>query len=1728
MSLRINDPQAKLDGFFPEYEHLPPSSFQDVLEILDEKTTSNTEKGAVFEQLVKAFLEEDKAQSKRFDRLWMWSDWPGNNNEHDTGVDIVARERDSGDLVAIQCKFYSPSTTIGLTELNKFLAKYSTTPFSSGIFVSTSWRWGKNAENALLNRDKPVIRWGPDIFQNSSIDWKNFSLMRPNALIRRETKKIRDYQHRALEDTLEGFKTNDRGKLIMACGTGKTFTALRIAERQAGPGKTVLFLTPSISLLSQSLLDWANDADLPLKLFAVCSDTKAGRRPGDYEDISHYDLAYPATTDASRLKSRLDLTDRSGAMTVIFSTYQSLDVIADAQKAGFAKLDLVICDEAHRTTGVSLVGNDSESNFQRVHNNDFISADKRLYMTATPRIYGDRAKRKANDNLFTIASMDDETKYGPEFHRLGFGQASELGILAPYKVVIFNVDMEQVGIDLDEHLSDESSPINMSNAASMVGCWNGLGKRGASGFDFSTDPLPATRAVAFSNRISESELFEKHFPMIVESCISAAGENAENPLQCQVRHVDGTQNALERANHLAWLRQEPDPGTCKILTNARCLTEGIDVPALDAILFLHPRRSEIDVVQAVGRVMRKAEGKNFGYIILPIAQAPNASAEDTLRSSAYKAVWQVINAISAHDDRFEAQINQLALMKPGPQKEWTDGGGIGGGGLIDGGEETWDDIEIQGTLPLIIAGSVELRDAILARIVNKYADPGYWEKWATDVRGIAERHEARIRALLNRANSDVRPIFDGFLTGLRQNLNDGITEEDAIGMLSQHLVTKPVFDALFEDYTFAQSNPVSQAMQSTLESLQERGLEKETEGLENFYRDVRVCVRGVTDAASKQRIIAELYQRFFKLALPDTASKLGIVYTPVEVVDYIVRSVEDLLNREFGASLSNDGVHVLDPFVGTGTFMTRLMRSGIIRPEDLKRKYDKELHANDIMLLAYYVAAINIESTYHDLMEAEKYHPFNGIVLTDTFQSYEEGDPMDEVLFPHNNERIERQKGLDIRVILGNPPWSATDNRRYRTIDQKVKQTYAERSRTAHLSALYDPYVKAIRLASDRIQESQTGGIVAFVTNGGFIDSNSFDGFRKAVAEEFHDVYCYNLRGDQRTSGEKSRQEGGKVFGQESRAAVAIVLMVKKPKKSDGATIHYRDIGDYLDRDEKLTLLRDSRLSDTQWSIIKPNEAGDWINQRSESFTALRPLSQQGERVDGNKMEPIFRKETLGLQTGRDAWSYNSSLQRLRGHIQSSIAFYNQQVEEFIKTNPSGSAQQRNAKAKALAKQDPHQFHWREEVYRDLANGRRFDWKEEDFVTSVYRPFFKQHLYFNRNLNCRVRLFPEIFPKQGGENTGICLVDKAAGSPFFALATDSIPDAHLTGDTIYFPRWHYVPVDTPTETETPELVRTSNINLNALPQFREHYDDEEISEDDLFYYAYGVLHSQQWRDIFADDLSKTPPHIPMAATAVDFRAFVVAGKELAGLHTNYESVDPYPLLETTGPEWDPDSPDAYRVTKMAYLGPPRNPDKSGIVCNANITLSCIPDQAHHYRLGSRSALDWLIERYQIRTDTKSGITDDPNDWATEHGDPRYIIDLIKRITTVSVRTIEIVQGLPELPINNEAKAGTKQPTREEFEQLADEWERDRPRGADIEQMTNHSAYLRIIAMGEPAAPWLLQRLAEKPDHWFVALNAITGARPVPPESRGRIKEMTQAWLKWGRQQGYEFGNNNVD
>ncbi len=1611
---------------------LSGSGFRGVVSRIDEVAENTQEKGDLFEKVVQAFVRQDKARSERFSHVWRWSEWPGRNNQPDTGIDLVARERDTGNLVAVQCKYRKPGTTLYLDDIATFLTGLGHADFSEGVIVSTTGNWGPNVENALKNRDKPVARWGLWHFENSSIDWSKFRLGSPSDLASRVAKTLHDHQTEALDAVRKGFVAYDRGKLIMPCGSGKTFAALRIAERLVGVGGSVLFLTPSISLLSQSMSDWCNDAELPIKPYGVCSDTSAGRA-GRYDegaDIAAYDLADSPSTNAETLVRRFNRTSHAGErLRVVFSTYQSLDVISRAQKLGLPDFDLIVADEAHRTTGVQRRGmtSEDESGFRRVHDNGFIKGLKRLYMTATPRIYGDSAKRKANDEQLTLASMDDGSMYGPEFYRLGFGAAVDRGILSEYKVVILDVDMEQVGVDLERMLSDEEVAVTavprtgrksrtkitltLDNSARMVGCWNGLRKLGVTPNEFMYDPEPSRRAVAFTNTVAQSLEFAHYFPQIVDE-VSKTGDTE---LRCHVEHVDGAMNAQRRALALEWLKDSETKKLCNVVSNARCLTEGVDVPALDAILFLYPRRSVIDVVQAVGRVMRKAEGKRFGYVILPIARDPGRTPEETLNDSKYRYVWQVLNAIKSHDDRFEAEINQLALSETRAKTPYPDKPG-------DIGESTTGDMALEAPEVEVIQGSLHIvgdegfQNAIRAKVVDKYADPAFWEKWATTIREIASAHENRIRALLRGEDTKVRETFNGYLQGIRDNLNDGIAENDAIGMLSQHLVTKPVFDAVFGDFGFVSQNSISRAMQSTIEALDRHGLENETADLDAFYRDVRTRVRGLNDPQAKQSVVKELYERFISLALPQAAKSLGIVYTPIEVVDYVVRSVEDVLHSEFGASVSDSGVHVLDPFTGTGTFITRLIQSGIITPDDLPRKYDRELHANEFLLLAYYIAAINIETAYYEALgatTAESYTPFDGIVLTDTFEQSENSNPMDHALFPHNNRRIERQKGLDIRVILGNPPWSATDNREYQAVDRRVKETYADTSSAKLREALYDPYVKAIRQASDRVLGGKKGGIVAFVTNGGFIDAKSFDGFRKAIVKEFDAIYCYNLRGDQRTSGELSRMEAGKIFGSGSRAGVAILLLVKKPGNSSGATVYYSDIGDYLGREEKLKMLAESSLRTTDWQIITPNAQGDWINQRSERFPSLRPLVQDEDGV--KSVESIFILESLGFYTGRDAWCYNASDNRLRDNIRRSVEYYNEKVEAFERSRATGSLQERVRRAKELAGVTPGRFHWRPENHRHMASGRKYYTDDKSFTLGVYRPYFKQRLCCNPDLNSRVRRFPQIYPQPMSRNLGIAITGTGVSTPFHALMTDSIADDGLAGHTVYFPRWRYLPPEEALR-NSDELKRVSNINPAALNEYRDSFDDACITEDDLFYHVYGILHSKQYRETFAADLGKSSARIMMPATLADFRAFARAGRELARLHVGYESVEPYDLDIRVVDNWDINEPSAHRVTKMAYRRKGKGMDKTQIRYNAGITLAGIPEEAHEYQLGSRSALDWLVDRYEVKTDSKSGITSDPNDWSIEIGDPSYILDLVRRVTTVSIRTVDIVKTLPELQL----------------------------------------------------------------------------------------------------------------
>jgi predicted helicase len=1586
-----------------------------VLDRLRSESLDERDKGSRFERLIRAYLTSDPEWTSRFSDVWLWSDWPERAGRPDTGIDLVAANADDGGLTAIQCKFYGSDRTVAKADIDSFVSASAHSRFTRRIVFDTAAAWSANAEETLA--DGVAQRVDIGYLADAAIDWDQFSWTTPEIVVPTGKKALRPHQQKALDDVRAGLADHDRGQLVMACGTGKTFTSLRIAEDLVGAGGTVLFLVPSIQLLSQSLREWMANAEVDIAPFAVCSDVRVGRRaPSDDADQLPIDLTEPASTDPQTLLTRFERGEHGASrMRVVFATYQSIDVVIQAQERGLPNFDLVICDEAHRTTGLTLADKD-ESAFVRVHDADALKATKRLYMTATPRVFGEEVKRKAGDADAVLADMGDADVFGPELHRLGFGQAVEADLLTDYKVLVLAVDEKYVAENFQQAMVT-AGEIQLDQAAKLIGCWNGLAKNfgpASAGGVAPADLAPMRTAVAFAQHIKASKAAAAAFPDLADRAQVDAPDDRPK-LRVEAAHVDGTMGVHERNTHLAWLKEPAGDGVCRVLTNARCLSEGVDVPALDAVLFLTPRGSQVDVVQSVGRVMRKAPGKELGYIVLPVVVPSGVAPEEALRDNErYKVVWQVLQALRSHDDRFHALVNQIELNKRKPDKIEivsisgpTDGDGVSVPDPADAGVKTPEQL-------LMEFPADQFRDAMYARIVAKVGERRYWETWAKDIADIAAAHVTRIKGLLA-SPGPAADEFAHFVAGLRGNLNDSITDDAAIDMLAQHLITRPVFEALFARSSFLAGNPVARVMENMLAVLDEHALESENETLEGFYESVRKRVSNVDNAAGKQKVLVELYDKFFATAFPMTVAKLGIVYTPVEIVDFILRSADDVLRAEFGQGLTDEGVHVLDPFTGTGTFLVRLLQSGLIEPHDLARKYANELHANEILLLAYYIAAANIETTYEELEGTPR--PFPGLVLTDSFQSWENDDQQDIEVIPENNERLERQKQLPIQVILGNPPYSvgqdsANDdnaNEKYPTLDGEIERTYVARSTATSKRTLYDSYIRAIKWATLRIRDR---GVVAFVTNGGFLESNAADGMRKTLAEEFSAIHVFNLRGNRRQGGPEGRPiweafakgTGGSI------ATIAIVVLVKRAGNPDPATVFYSQVSDFTTATEKVAeVVAAGSISGVNPISITPNEHGDWLSQRRDDFDAFLPL------IDPDAPRAIFDLNSLGTATGRDAWSYNFSKRHLVETAEGMIRRYNAEVDAV-----EGGAQR--------SPRDPKLISWNANLELDLRRRRRHDVKSQAAHPAAYRPFTSQWVYLHPAMVARTYRLPKVFPP-GLANAGIYLTGPASHYSFCALAADAVPDLHLLDSGQLFPRWRYEKVDNAGmfDVDEGEVIdgyrRIDNITDEALAAFSAAYPDESISKDDIFDYVYGLLHSPEYRETYAADLKKMLPRIPFAA---DFRAFAGAGKRLAEMHLGYETVEPYPLegLDVDVPGGEEDYGFFAVGDKKMGFGKPTaeqkaaglRADRSVIHYNDRITLRGIPDEAYRYTLGSRSAIEWIIDRYWMKTDKASGIVNDPNGWSRDVGNPRYIIDLLARIVTVSLATMSVVDSLPRLDI----------------------------------------------------------------------------------------------------------------
>lgn len=1618
-------------------------NFQRVIDKYRNISFSEHDKGERFERLMKAYLLTDPKYAYKFKKVWLWNEFPGKQDlgVFDTGIDLVAMTNE-GDYWAIQCKCYQESTVIDKPAVDSFLSTSSRHfkgedlkeyTFAHRLWISTTNNWGPNAKEAIRNQNPAVSRINLTDLIEVPIDWEKLDNGISGDAARTLKKQIRLHQTKALTETHEYFKTNSRGKLIMACGTGKTFNSLRIAENETGGKGFILFLVPSIALLGQTLNEWYADAVEPINAICICSDPEVSKSRKQLDDIdtsSVVDLAFPASTNVENILNQFKglETNSNNGLTVVFSTYQSIEVIAKAQKLleknnpQYAEFDLIICDEAHRTTGVSLFGDD-ESSFTKVHNNDFIKAKKRLYMTATPRLYDDNTKSKAAQAEALLCSMDDEKLYGEEIYRIGFGEAVEKGLLTDYKVLILTLNENDVPPAVQKMIADKESEINTDDASKLIGCINALSKQilGDAGIIKDTDPEPMRRAVAFCQSIAASKKITATFNTASDAYISELPTEKQGTMQMVAsNHIDGTMDATKRNELLSWLKSEPKEKECRVLTNVRCLSEGVDVPSLDAVLFLSARNSQVDVVQSVGRVMRKAPGKKYGYIIIPIVVPSNVEADKALDDNErYKVVWTVLNALRAHDDRFNATVNKIELNKNRPEQ------------ILVGRPEISFDENGNPIYPTDLDNSAsaknisaqlslqfqELQSVVFARMVKKVGDKRYWEQWATSVAEIAQRQTERITKLIN-GNTKHQKSFESFLKGLHKNINPSISHSEAIEMLSQHIITKPVFDALFEGYSFVKNNPMSQAMQKMLDLLEEQSLEKDAETLDKFYQSVKTRASGIDNAEGKQRVIIELYDKFFKTAFPKMVERLGIVYTPIEVVDFIIHSVNDILIKEFGRSISDENIHILDPFTGTGTFITRLLQSGLINKEDLLRKYTNEIHCNEIVLLAYYIAAVNIENAFHDLVgNKATYKAFEGICLTDTFQLGEtaDGEKLFSEMFLQNSERVQRQKKAPLRIIMGNPPYSVgqnsandnAQNQSYPKLEKRISETYAKETKATNKNSLYDSYIKAFRWSTDRLNENnKNGGIICFVSNGAWIDGNSADGFRKTIEKEFTSIYVFNLRGKALGNGELRKKEAGNVFGMGSRTLISITLLVKNPSaKVEKAKIHYFNIGDYLSREEKLKIIRGFKtFTNSQMKLVTlhPNEHGDWISLRNDSFGTFIPLGDKDDKTNKNTFFVPFYSN--GLKTQRDAWCYNSNLILLKRNIQTHIEFYNQQREKYIAAKKADN----KIILKNFVDRDSLKISWTTNIENDALKNIEHKLEDGSFEKAYYRPFFKQHVFYSSTLNERVYQIPKLFPNATFRNLVICV--SANSKDGTVLIADHIPDLHFNGDTQAFPLY-YFEINSATQKglfdQSSEQLysRRDGISDFIFERAQKQYG-KNATKEDIFYYVYGFLHSKEYKETFANDLKKLLPRLPLVESITDFLAFSKAGRKLAELHLNYETVLPYPDAKITGEESG-----FYTVEKMRF---PTKGQTDTIIYNSRITISNIPNKAYQYVVNGKSAIEWIMERYQIRTHKESGITNNPNDWSAEIGNPRYILDLLLSIINVSVQTVDIVESLPKL------------------------------------------------------------------------------------------------------------------
>ncbi|MGL2796203.1 type ISP restriction/modification enzyme [Helicobacter pylori] len=1577
-------------------------------------------KGSLFEKISKQFLQEHDSANE-YESIDLWYDWKLRGKERDKGIDIVITTSNK-EYIAVQCKFHQNS--VSYNDISPFLTQLQSgvgeVRFKKGIIISTS-----NLTSEALKAIEQIRSTGMGIdideiteedFIYSRIDWEKFDPTKTEDEIPLyDKKRPRPHQTEAIEKTKEYFSDpkNARGKLIMACGTGKTYTSLKIME--ALDPKITLFLAPSIALLSQTFREYAQEKSDPFYASIVCSDDKTGKsKDEDNDDIKFSELPLKPSTRLEDILSVYEKAQKENKRFIIFSTYQSALRIKEAQEAGLNGIDLIICDEAHRTVGAMYSTNerDDKNAFTLCHSDENIKATKRLYMTATPKVYSESSKAKAKEKDNIIYSMDDAQTFGEEIYTLNFERAIALDLLTDYKVIILAVrsenlsgvtnsvnkkisQLEAKGTKLDKKL------INNEFVCKIVGTHKGLAKQDVIVLDDENkedndlknkaDTFVSQRAISFCKSIQTSKNIKDSFETIMECYDEELKKKSFKNLQITIDHVDGTMNCKERLDKLENLNQF-EPNTCKVLSNARCLSEGVDVPALDSVIFFDGKSAMVDIIQAVGRVMRKAKNKKRGYIILPIAleESEIKNLDEAVKNTNFKNIWKVLKALRSHDPSLvdEATFKEkIKIFGSDDTSNLDDEEEL----KKDKTEQTPNDPkQAQKTLFDAILLQ-DLANAVYNVMPTKLGDRNYWENFAKKTGNIARTLNERLKDIFGK-NPE---FFHDFLNSLRGNIHQNIKEEKALDMITSHIITKPIFDAIFGDNI---QNPIAKALDKMVEKLSTLGLEGETKDLKNLYESVKTEAARAKSQKSQQELIKNLYNTFFKEAFRKQSEKLGIVYTPIEVVDFILRATNGILKKHFNTDFNDQNITIFDPFTGTGSFIARLLskENDFISDEALKEKFQKGLFAFDIVLLSYYIALINITQAAQNRDSSLK--NFKNIALTDSLDYLEEKSAKGVIPgFEDLKENQEIKTTMEKQNIRVNPPYSSgakseNDNNQNLThlkLEKLVYEKYGKNSTAKVGKTTRDTLIQSIRMASDLLKDK---GVVGFVVNGSFIDSKSTDGFRKCVAKEFSHLYVLNLRGTARTSGEQRKKEGDGIFDSGSRATVAIIFFVKD-KNAPNHTIFYYEVEDGLKREAKLNLLAGfENLDLVPFKEIVPNDKGDWINQREDAFEKLIPLKRDPKL---KIFDTIFDLNSNGVATNRDPWVYNFSPNALMQSVQNCIDTYNADLKRFNEVFREAFKQRaKGVKSGDLYKHlndkeittDKTKIAWVQNLKNQLIKGKKLDdFSQEKISVSLYRPFNKQYFYYERELAWSFYSMKKIFPDKSAQNV-VINTSSMASRNFSCLIANEITDVQTMANNQAYPLYYYDDLGN----------RHYAISGYALNLFRKHYEDHSIAEEEIFYYIYAIFHHKGYLEKYKNSLAKEAPRI---ALSEDFKELSILGKELAELHLNYESGEMHESVQYTT-LMNTEMEGYYDVEKMTKKG-------DCILYNHHITITQIPKKAFEYVINGKSAIDWVIERYQKTMDKDSLIENNPNHYAGG----KYVFELLCRVIKLSEKSVDLIEKI---------------------------------------------------------------------------------------------------------------------